>query len=112
MNLGDILSLKFNNIDFKKNVIIQDDGQGPYIAKWDDSLGPQPDKAQLDQWAIELVPVKSNMDARQARREEYPAIGDQLDMLFKAMDAGVLPKVDAFYTSIKSVKDKYPVVAV
>jgi hypothetical protein len=46
---------------------------------------------------------------RQNRRNEYPAIGDQLDMLFKAMDAGVLPKVPEFYNSIKAVKDKYPV---
>lgn len=91
-------------------VIVQDEGQGPYIAKWDDSLGPKPDQITLDQWAIELEPVKQAQDARQARREEYPAIGDQLDMLYKAMDSGILPIVPDFYNSIKTVKDRHPLV--
>lgn len=42
------------------------------------------------------------------RKEEYPNIGDQLDMLWHAMDSGALPKVDSFYNSIKDIKDKYP----
>tara|TARA_B100001123_G_C15158095_1_gene966310 strand:+ start:864 stop:1187 length:324 start_codon:yes stop_codon:yes gene_type:complete len=42
------------------------------------------------------------------RKEEYPDIGEQLDMLWHAMDTGVLPKVDSFYDTIKITKDKYP----
>ena len=42
------------------------------------------------------------------RRREYPDIGDQLDMLWHAMDTGVLPKVDSFYDTIKTTKDKFP----
>lgn len=109
MNIAEIIKLKFPNADLLNGVIIQDDGKGQYIKKWDDSLGPQPDQAQLDAWAIEVAPVKLKQDARQNRRNEYPAMGDQLDMLFKAMDAGILPKVDSFYDAIKAVKDKYPV---
>jgi len=109
MNLSDILYLKFPSVDFQRQVIIQDDGNGLYIAKWDAALGPKPNQAQLDQWALELAPVKATLDARAARRQEYPPIGDQLDMLYKAMDAGILPKVPDFYDSIKAVKDKYPV---
>jgi len=109
MGITEILKLKFPDINFFNVVVIQDDGQGPYIAKWDDSLGPKPTQEDLDLWAIQLLPIKQKQDARQNRRNEYPAIGDQLDMLYKAMDAGVLPKVDDFYDSIKAVKDKYPV---
>ena len=42
------------------------------------------------------------------RASEYPEIGDQLDMLFHAIDAGTLDKSSDFYTTIKAVKDKYP----
>lgn len=43
-----------------------------------------------------------------ARRSAYPAITDQLDALWHAMDAGMLPKVPAFYDPIKEVKDSFP----
>ncbi len=42
------------------------------------------------------------------RKSDYPDIGNQLDMLWHAMDTGVLPKVDSFYDTIKTTKDKYP----
>lgn len=109
MNISEILNLKFPSVNLAKDIIIQDDGKGPYIKKWDESLGPKPDQATLDQWALEVAPIKIKLDARQNRRNEYPAMGDQLDTLFKAMDAGVLPKVPEFYNSIKAVKDKYPI---
>jgi hypothetical protein len=43
------------------------------------------------------------------RRAVYPSIEDQLDMLWHAMDAGALPRVDSFYDAIKAVKDANPV---
>lgn len=112
MNISEILHLKFQDAfldQLDPKIILQDDGQGPYIKKWDDSFGPQPDQAQLDAWEVEVEPVKLKLDARQNRRNEYPAIGDQLDMLYKAMADGTLPKVESFFDSIKAVKDKYPV---
>ena len=42
------------------------------------------------------------------RASSYPSIPDQLDMLWHAMDTGILPKVDSFYSINKSIKDKYP----
>lgn len=42
------------------------------------------------------------------RLKEYPPIGDQLDMLWHAMDAGKLPKDNDFYMTLKAIKDKYP----
>jgi hypothetical protein len=42
------------------------------------------------------------------RRNAYPAISEQLDALWHAMDSGALPKVAAFYDPIKEVKDNYP----
>jgi len=58
-----------------------------------------------------LAELQSEYNALQYQRDrqpEYPAIGEQLDMLFHAIDAGTLDKSSDFYTTIKAVKDKYP----
>ena len=48
--------------------------------------------------------------ARVQRSQEYPAIGEQLDMLYHAMDADsdLKTKFSGFYNTIKSIKEKYP----
>ena len=45
---------------------------------------------------------------KQQRMENYPFIGDQLDMLWHAIDSGTLNKTSDFYTTIKAVKDAHP----
>jgi hypothetical protein len=42
------------------------------------------------------------------RAENYPSLGDQLDMLWHAIDNGTLNKTSDFYTAIKAVKDAHP----
>ena len=43
------------------------------------------------------------------RQRSYPPIGEQLDMLYHAMDRGEIPKATAFYETIKAVKEATPV---
>ena len=64
-----------------------------------------------DKIKIELDKLTADYDAVEYQRKrvvEYPAVEDQLDMLWHAMDDGTLTKVDAFYDANKTVKDKYP----
>jgi hypothetical protein len=42
------------------------------------------------------------------RKYAYPEIGDQLDMLWHAMDDGLIPKIEPMYSEIKAVKEQYP----
>jgi hypothetical protein len=43
------------------------------------------------------------------RRYAYPAIGDQLDMLWHTIDQGLpLDKTSSFFTTISAVKAKHP----
>lgn len=42
------------------------------------------------------------------RRVNYPAVGDQLDALWHAMNKGLIPVVEPFYSDIKRVKERYP----
>ena len=55
-----------------------------------------------------IIPPKDTRTHGEKRASEYPEIGEQLDALWHAMDKGILPKVDDFYTPIKTVKNKYP----
>ena len=41
------------------------------------------------------------------RRKAYPAIEDQLDMLWHAMDADPSKRLEPFYTTIKTIKDQF-----
>ena len=45
---------------------------------------------------------------KDSRKKEYPSVVDQLDMIFHAMDAGLIPKAPDFYAAIKAVKNRYP----
>lgn len=42
------------------------------------------------------------------RKKSYPALPEQLDMIYHAIDAGALDKDSDFYKALKAVKDKYP----
>ena len=59
----------------------------------------------------ELTKMQTAYDAKEYQRKrepEYPAIGEQLDLLWHAIDDGTLDKTSDFYTSLKATKDKYP----
>jgi 4-hydroxyphenylpyruvate dioxygenase-like putative hemolysin len=45
---------------------------------------------------------------KRKRQGEYPAVEEQLDMLWHAMDTGQLTKATDFYEAVKAIKDKYP----
>ena len=59
----------------------------------------------------DVAAVQSQVDAskyKEQRMLEYPFIGDQLDMLWHAINTNSLNQTSDFYTTIKAVKDKYP----
>lgn len=51
--------------------------------------------------------VSSTPACRELRAAAYKPLGDQLDDLWHAMDAGILPKVEPFYSDNKAVKVKF-----
>ena len=61
------------------------------------------------QITAERVRLQADYDAKEYQRlRQYPSIGDQLDMLWHAIDNGTLNKTSDFYTAIKAVKDAHP----
>ena len=65
-------------------------------------------KADIEAKMAELKTAYDALEYQRQREPEYPAIGEQLDLLWHAIDDGTLDKTSDFYTSLKATKDKYP----
>ena len=74
-------------------------------------------EVSLDDAAVttELDRLQTDFDGKEYQRTRaaaYPSIGDQLDMLWHAIDVGdwtaVKVKTTSFYTELKAVKDANP----
>jgi len=71
------------SVDFQSDVLLQDDGSGPYIKEWNIGSVAQPTDSQLA-----AVDTAADLEERQnavraTRRAAYVDIGDQLDMQYK-----------------------------
>ena len=116
MNISDLLQFKYPTVSFVTDIILLYDDKGElYISHWNEELlGPKPTPTILDQWAIELEPVKQVQDARQNRRNEYLPMGDQLDAILKyfevkeAQGEVLTPELKAAKDQWRAIKDKYP----
>ena len=88
-------------VDFMKDVMLQDDsnGQGPYIKEWNLAIA-QPTNAQLSAQESAANTEEANNNVRATRRAAYGDIGDQLDEIYK--------DIDAWKARIKSIKDANP----
>tara|TARA_B100000085_G_C18453319_1_gene475798 strand:- start:90 stop:428 length:339 start_codon:yes stop_codon:yes gene_type:complete len=91
-------------VNFLTEVRMEDvkDGSGPKIIYWDaSSLGKsQPTTSQLDALVSNADTVVANNKVRDTRRTAYGDIGEQLDEIYK--------DVDAWRTRIKKIKDDNP----
>lgn len=73
---------------------------------WLDEEQTKPTKQEVEDKIAELI---ADYESKQYQRDRvYPSIGDQLDMLWHAIDNGTLNKTSDFYTTIKAVKDAHP----
>jgi hypothetical protein len=70
--------------------------------------GGIPSQEDQDKWTKEYEAYLLTIAYVDSRKKEYPAIGEQLDLLWHAIDDGTLDKTSDFYTSLKATKDKYP----
>ena len=89
------------NVDFTKDVMLQDDsdGKGPYIKEWNLDIA-QPSDAQLSAQESAADTEEANNIVRATRKVAYGDIGDQLDEIYK--------DIDAWKARIKKIKDDNP----
>ena len=77
------------SVDFSgKDVMLQDDsdGKGAYIKEWNLGIA-QPTMEQLASYDADADKQEQNNQIRATRKAEYGDIGDQLDEIYKDMDA-------------------------
>lgn len=84
------------------NVSLQDDsnGQGPYIKSWSVDGLAKPTDEQIASYETAGNTEESNNTVRATRKAAYGDIGEQLDEIYK--------DIDAWKTRIKSIKDANP----
>jgi len=89
-------------VDFTTDVLLQDDsdGKGAYIKTWNVSGLAQPTTDQLATYETAGNTEETNNVVRSTRRAAYGNIGDQLDEIYK--------DIDAWKVRIKAVKDANP----
>ena len=87
--------------DFREEVIINDDGDGKaYIQTWNAKDKAKPTDEQLDALASDATKLKNNEIIKATRKTAYGDIGEQLDEIYK--------DIDAWKARIKSIKDANP----
>ena len=102
-----------SEVDFINDVQLKDDGDGVvYIKEWNLDIA-KPTQEQLDALEIKIVEMANEpeqSDYAQARKDAYPEIGDQLDMLWHSIDQNPSLKSEyfEFYEAIKAIKVKHP----
>ena len=84
------------------NISLQDnsDGKGAYIATWSVDGLDKPTDSQLASYETAGNTKESNNNVRATRRAAYGDIGDQLDEIYK--------DIDAWKARIKKIKDDNP----
>ena len=89
-------------VDFTSDVLLQDDsnGKGPYIKEWNVSGLDKPTDDQLATYETAGNTEETNNVVRATRRAAYGDIGDQLDEIYK--------DIDAWKARIKAIKDANP----
>ena len=90
-----------SEVDFMKDVMLQDDsdGKGAYIKEWNLDIA-QPSDDDLAAQESAANKEEANATVRATRKAEYGDIGDQLDEIYK--------DIDAWKARIKSIKDANP----
>nr|BAR17962.1 Phage-like element PbsX protein XkdW [uncultured Mediterranean phage uvMED] len=89
------------SVDFMKDVMLQDDsdGKGAYIKEWNLGIA-KPTDDQLASYDADADKQEQNNQIRATRKAEYGDIGDQLDEIYK--------DIDAWKTRIAKVKADNP----
>jgi hypothetical protein len=86
--------------EFDSNIILQNDGSGDYIKTWNVSGVSKPTDSQLNALATNATKELNNAVIRNTRKKAYGDIGEQLDEIYK--------DIDAWKARIKSIKDANP----
>mgnify|MGYP003113758193 CR=1 FL=1 len=86
--------------EVKNNVVLQNDGSGDFIKVWKVDGLAKPSDSQLTSADTQATKDYNNNRTRKTRKKAYGDIGEQLDEIYK--------DIDAWKARIKKIKDDNP----
>ncbi len=89
-----------SQVDFEKDVFLQDDGQGAYIKEWNLDIA-EPTQEQLNALETQADDYEYNLGQIAKRKAEYGTLEQQIENI---MENGVTAEKNR----VQSIKDKYP----
>ena len=101
----------------ERNVALRNTHPSVVTTKGNNAFDQNGNPVEVDEAKVsdELARLQAEHDSQEYarnRQAEYPEIGDQLDMLWHAIDTGdwtaAKVKTTEFYTALKAVKDANP----
>ena len=90
-----------DDVDFLKDVILQDDGKGSYIKEWNLETPKKPTDAQLNALESDADDYEYNLGQIAKRKAEYGTLEQQMENI---MENGVTAEKNR----VQAIKDKYP----
>ena len=87
-------------VDFRTDVLLQDDGNGAYIKEWNLDI-PKPTMAQLDAFEAQATTYENNQKIIQTRKSLYGSWESQLEEIY---DNGI----DSWKNRIAQIKIDNP----
>jgi hypothetical protein len=87
-------------VDFRKDVLLQDDGNGAYIKEWNLDI-PKPTMAQLDAFEAQATTYENNQKIIKTRKSLYGSWESQLEEIY---DNGI----DSWKNRIAQIKIDNP----
>jgi len=90
-----------DDVDFLKDVILQDDGKGIYIKEWNLDSPAKPTDAQLNALESDADDYEYNLGQIEKRKAEYGTLEQQMENI---MENGVTAEKNR----VQSIKEKYP----
>jgi hypothetical protein len=100
-NLSTKIKLYANReVDFLKDVILQDDGNGAYIKEWNLDIA-QPTEAQLNALETQANDYEYNQGQIQKRQIEYGSPSEQMEFITEN-------GLTAWQTKVTEIKTRFP----
>ena len=90
-----------SEVDFRADVILQDDGEGAYIKEWNLNSPAKPTDAQLNALESDADDYEYNLDQIAKRKAEYGSADEQMQNIIEN-------GLEAEQTRVNSIKEKYP----
>lgn len=86
-------------------------GESLYPAKLSDQDMVNPVTGVAIKGAIQAIPQSAPIplpDYVTQRMAAYPPVNQQLEWIWEAMDANLLPRIEPLYSQVKAVRELYP----